>query len=233
MFYLIMIAIFVASLIVQSRLKSLVAKYSKVRTASGITSNEAVEQMLLENEVGGIVIKHIGGELTDCYNPKEGTINLSDTTYGQDSIAAVAIALHEAGHATQDAKGMAAYKARQALVPAVNICSRAGVYVTIAGIVISYIVDRSFNAGIGYTISTIGLVMYSIAVIFYAVTLWIERDASRRGWKTMQKSGWVSKEQLSGAKKLLWAAGDTYAIALASSAATLVRLMLMRGGRRR
>ncbi len=233
MFYILMIAIFVGSLIIQSRLKSLVAKYSKIRCASGITSNEAVEQMLHENEVFGIVVKHTGGELTDNYNSKEGTINLSDTTYDNDSIAAVAIAAHEAGHAMQDAKGMGAYKVRQALAPSVNICSRLGVYVTIAGVVISYFLDRNLTSGVGYTISTIGIVMYSVAVIFYAVTLWIERDASKRGWKSMQQFGWVSQDQLKAAKKLLWAAGDTYAIALASSAATLLRLLMMRGGRRR
>ncbi|MBP5260895.1 MAG: zinc metallopeptidase [Clostridiales bacterium] len=233
MFYIVMIVIFIASLIIQGRLKSLVSKYSNVRTASGITSNEAVDQMLKENEVYGIVVKFTDGNLTDNYNSKEGTINLSKTTFNKDSIAAVAIAAHEAGHALQDAKGMGAYKVRQAIAPAVNFCSTAGVYVTIAGVVISYIIDKNLMNGIGYTISTIGIVMYSVAVIFYAVTLWIERDASKRGWKAMQQFGWVSQDQLSAAKKLLWAAGDTYAIALASSAATLLRLLVMRGGRRR
>ncbi|SCW64466.1 hypothetical protein SAMN02910456_02330 [Ruminococcaceae bacterium YRB3002] len=233
MFYIIMIVIFLVSLIIQSRLKSLVAKYSKVPVASGITANEAVDQMLKENEVYGMVVKHIDGSLTDCYNSKEGTINLSDTTYNQNSIAAVAIACHEAGHALQDAKGMGAYKVRQAIAPAVNFCSTAGVYVTIAGVLISHFLERNLGNGFGYTVSTIGIVMYSVAVIFYAVTLWIERDASKRGWKAMQQFGWVSQDQLGAAKKLLWAAGDTYAIALASSAATLVRLLMMRGGRRR
>ena len=233
MFYIIMVVIFIASFVIQGRLKSLVSKYSKIKTASGITANEAVEQMLEQNEVFGVVVKHTDGELSDNYNSKEGTINLSDTTYGSDSIAAVAIAAHEAGHALQDSQGMAAYKARQAVAPVVNFCSQAGVYVTIAGVLVSYFVEKTVGSGIGYTISTIGIVMYSIAVLFYAVTLWIERDASKRGWKAMQQNGWVSQEQLAAAKKLLWAAGDTYAIALASSAATLLRLLAMRGGRRR
>ena len=93
-----------------------------------------------------------------------------------------------------------AYKVRQAIAPAVNFCSTAGVYVTIAGVVISYIIDKNLMNGIGYTISTIGIVMYSVAVIFYAVTLWIERDASKRGWKAMQQFGWVSQDQLSAAQ---------------------------------
>ena len=207
MFYFLMLVIFVVSLIIQGRLKRLVSKYSEITVASGITSNEAVEQMLRENDVSGVVVKHTSGELSDNYNSKEGTINLSDTTYGQNSIAAVAIAAHEAGHALQDAKGMFSYKVRQFIAPAVNLCSRLGV-------------------------ATIGIVMYSVAVLFYAVTLWIERDASKRGWKAMQTFGWVSQDQLKAAKKLLWAAGDTYAIALASSALTLIRLLAMRGRRR-
>jgi len=232
MFYILMIAIFVISLIIQGRLKSLVSKYSDVTCASGITANEAVQRMLNENEVSGIVIKHTDGDLTDNYNSKEGTINLSNTTYGKNSIAAVAIAAHEAGHALQDAKGMAAYKVRQLIAPAVNLCSTLGIYVTIAGVMISYAVEKDAY-GWGYNIATAGIVMYCVAVIFYAVTLWIERDASKRGWKAMQQFGWVSGDQLSAAKKLLWAAGDTYAIALASSALTLIRLLAMRGSRRR
>ncbi len=231
-FYILMIVLFVISLAVQGRLKSLVSKYSNVMVSSGITSNEAVAQMLRENDVGGIVIKHIDGELTDCYNSKEGTISLSNTTYGQNSISAVAIAAHEAGHALQDAAGMGAYKVRQFLAPAVNICSRLGIYVTIIGVMITYAARKNSGNNLGYTISTIGIVMYSVAVLFYIVTLWIERDASRRGWKAMQQFGWVSDDQLAAAKKVLWAAGDTYAIALASSALTLIRLLAMRGKRR-
>ena len=231
-FYILMIVLFVISLAVQGRLKSLVSKYSKVMISSGITSNEAVAQMLRENDAGGVVIKHIDGELTDCYNSKEGTISLSNTTYGQNSITAVAIAAHEAGHALQDASGMGAYRVRQFLAPAVNICSRLGVYITIIGVMITYMASRYRYSNLGYTISTIGIVMYSVAVLFYVVTLWIERDASRRGWKAMQQFGWATGDQLAAAKKVLWAAGDTYAIALASSALTLIRLLAMRGRRR-
>ena len=231
MFYIIMIVLFIISMVIQGRLKSLVSKYSQVPVASGITSNEAVLQMLSGNEVTGIVVKPIDGELTDCYNSKEGTINLSSTTYGRNSIAAVAIAAHEAGHALQDAKGMAAYKVRQLIAPAVNICSTLGVYVVIIGVFISYASDKNIY-GLGYNIATAGIVMYSVAVLFYAVTLWIERDASKRGWQAMQQFGWVSNDQLQAAKKLLWAAGDTYAIALASSALTLIRLLAMRGRKR-
>lgn len=85
----------------------------------------------------------------------------------------------------------------------------------------------------GYTISTIGIVLYAVVFLFYLVTLPIERDASRRGLQAMKEFGWVSDDQFKAAKKVLWAAGDTYAVALASSALTLFRLLLMRGGKRR
>ena len=233
LFYIAAIGVMIWSFIVQGRLKSLVKKYSKVPAASGKDANTCVLEMLKANEVYGVTVEHTGGDLTDNYNPKRETINLSDTTYGQTSITAIAIAAHECGHACQAHSGMLMYKIRQLIAPVASVTSKFSVWIAIIGVAIMYAARSYETSNIGYFISTIGIVLYSVVFLFYLVTLPIERNASRRGLKAMRELGWVSDDQLRGAKKVLWAAGDTYAVALASSAVTLLRLLLMRGRRRR
>ena len=126
------------------------------------------------------------------------------------------------------------YKIRQGIAPAANITSRVSVWIAIIGVVIMYASKSSLELNnIGYWICTVGIALYTVVFLFYLVTLPIERDASRRGLKAMRELGWVSDDQLKAAKSVLWAAGDTYAVALASAALTLFRLLLMRGSRRR
>ncbi|MBR3279969.1 MAG: zinc metallopeptidase [Lachnospiraceae bacterium] len=233
LFYVLAIGIMIWSLIVRGRLNRLVKKYSDIPVASGKDANTCVREMLQANEVYGVTINHIPGDMTDNFNPKEEVINLSDTSYGQNSISAVAVAAHECGHACQAYSGMLLFKIRQIIAPAANITSRISVWITIIGVVIMYAARSLEMNSAGYWISTIGIALYSIVFLFYLVTLPVERNASRRGLKAMKECGWVSDSQLRAAKKVLWAAGDTYAVALASSALTLLRLLLMRGRRRR
>ncbi len=234
LFYLLAIAIMVWSLIIRGRLNRLVKKYSEVEAASGKDANTCVAEMLRANEVYGVTVGHIPGDMTDNFNPKDETINLSDTSYGKSSITAIAVAAHECGHACQAYSGMFLYKIRQGIAPAASITSRVSVWIAIIGVVIMYASKSSLELNnIGYWICTAGIALYTVVFLFYLVTLPIERDASRRGLKAMRELGWVSDDQLKAAKSVLWAAGDTYAVALASSALTLLRLLLMRGRRRR
>ncbi len=233
LFYILAIGIMIWSLIVRGRLNRLVKKYGDVPVSSRKDANTCVNEMLRANEVYGVTIGHIPGELTDNFNPKEEVINLSDTCYGRNSITAVAVAAHECGHACQAASGMMLYKIRQIIAPAAGFTSKVSVWIAIIGVLIMYAARTYEMSDIGYWISTIGIVLYSVVFLFYLVTLPIERNASRRGLKAMKELGWVSDSQLGAAKKVLWAAGDTYAVALASSALTLLRLLLMRGRRRR
>ena len=232
-FYILAFGIMIWSLIVRARLNSLVKKYSNVPVASRKDANTCVHEMLASNEVYGVTVKATGGEMTDNYNPKEETINLSETTYGKNSITAVAVAAHECGHACQAHSDMALYKVRQLIAPVAGFTSKISVWIAIIGVIIMYASKSLEMSNIGYTISTVGIVLYSVVFIFYLVTLPIERDASRRGLKAMKEFGWVSDDQYKAAKSVLWAAGDTYAVALASAALTLLRLLLMRGRRRR
>lgn len=233
LFYIFAIAIMIWSLIVRGRLNRLVKKYSNVPVASGKDANTCVREMLSSNEVYGVTIQATSGEMTDNYNPKEETINLSETTYGRNSITAVAVAAHECGHACQAHSSMALYKVRQIIAPIAGITSKISVWIAIIGVVIMYAAKSLEMCNMGYYISTLGIVLYSVVFIFYLVTLPIERDASRRGLKAMKEFGWVSDDQYKAARSVLWAAGDTYAVALASAALTLMRLLLMRGRRRR
>lgn len=223
--------VFVWSMIVQANLKNKMQKGSQMRAGSGKTANQVVEEMLRAHDVYGITIEHKPGNLTDCYSPKEGKIYLSDATYGRDSVTAIAVAAHEAGHAVQDKENMLLYEVRQLLAPAAGIASRVGPYIVLAGVLVSAYAES--GSDIGYTIGTIGIVVYFIAFLFYLVMLPVERNASNRAFKDMKEFGWVSNDQLSFARTALRAAGDTYAVALASSAVTLIRLLAIRNSRGR
>ena len=232
-YYILAIAVMVWSMAVQAALKSKAKNGSEVRAASGKTANQVVQEMLSAHEIYGITIEHKPGELTDCYSPKEGKIYLSDTTYNKDSITAVAIAAHECGHAVQDHVNMPIYRFRQLLAPAAGICSMAGVYIVMGGLLLSYAAQNMGD--LGFFICNLGIALYLVTFLFYLVMLPVERDASRRAYKDMKEFGWVGDDQIKQTYKILRAAGDTYAVALASSALTLFRLLLLRGrtGRRR
>ena len=185
-FYIFAIGIMIWSLIVRGRLNRLVKKYSTVPVASGKDANTCVHEMLAANEVYGVTVKATSGEMTDNYNPKEETINLSETTYGRNSITAVAVAAHECGHACQAHSSMALYKVRQMIAPVASITSRISVWIAIIGVAIMYAARTLEMSSMGYYISTLGIVLYSVVFIFYLVTLPIERDASRIGLKAMK-----------------------------------------------
>ena len=233
LFYLLAIGIMIWSLVVRGRLNRLIKKYSQIPAAGGKDANTCVREMLQSNEVYGVTVSHIPGDMTDNFNPKTEVISLSDTSYGKDSISAIAVAAHECGHACQAYSGMALFKIRQIIAPVASFTSRVSVWIAIIGVAIMYAARSMEFTNVGYWISTLGIVLYSVVFLFYLVTLPVERDASRRGLKAMKELGWVSDDQLKAAKSVLWAAGDTYAVALASSALTLLRLLLMRGRRRR
>ena len=180
LFYILAIGLMIWSFIIQGRLNRLVKKYSKVPAASGKDANTCVNEMLRANEVYGVTIQYTPGSLSDNYNPKNDTINLSDTTYGKTSITAIAVAAHECGHACQAHSGMVMFQIRQFLAPVASITSKISVWITIIGVAIMFYASKDYGMNnIGYWISTLGIVLYSIVFLFYLVTLPIERNASR------------------------------------------------------
>ena len=231
-YYILALGIMIWSFVVQITLQSKAKKGSTM--PSNMTANEVVEQMLREHGISGITICHKSGDLTDCYSPRESKIYLSDTTYNQRTVTAVAVAAHECGHAVQDHEGMVIYRVRQFLAPAAGICSSVSVYIVMAGLVVAAVAEH--GGDIGYFLCNLGIIVYLVTFLFYLVMLPVERNASSRAYKDMKRSNWVDESDMKYAYKVLRAAGDTYAISLASSVLTLFRLVLLRNsvkGRRR
>lgn len=224
-FYIAALIVLVMSFIVQIGLKSTVSKYSKVPT--NITAEDVCRIILQEEGVHGLKIQRISGELTDNYNPTNGTINLSDSTYGKSNVAAIAIAAHECGHAIQKEQGYPLYVVRQFLVPVCNFASRAAQWIALIGIFITY-----FSSELSIPVLNIAIFAYLIAFLFYLVLVPVEYNASNRALKIIKEKNLVGEKNNKGAKKVLRAAGRTYVIALASAALTLLRIILIRNNQR-
>ncbi|MBQ4185542.1 MAG: zinc metallopeptidase [Clostridiales bacterium] len=230
--YFIAIILMVVSLIISANCKRSFSKYAKVMARNGLTGADAAQRILSAYGVHDVTIQHISGDLTDNYNPKDKTLNLSDSVYASSSIAAIGVAAHECGHAIQHNVGFVPNKIRSALVPGANIGSRFGPLLAIVGVILMGYLDYSNNAeagrsGIGYTIFFIGIVAFSLAVLFYLVTLPVELDASRRALKILKNDGLLAGEELAGARSVLSAAAMTYVAAAASAIMTLLRLISM------
>ena len=212
-------------LIASLNVKSTFRKYSKVRSERGMTGAEAARQLLLDNGITDVAIETIPGDLTDHYDPRSNTIRLSQSVYGSDSVAAVGVAMHEAGHALQYAQNYAPVRLRNAIVKSTNICSSGSSLLIMLGIMFS-------AKGLGGTLLDIGIILFCAVIFFQLVTLPVEFNASGRAVRSLEQGGILSAEEQAGVKKVLTAAAMTYVAAVASLILTLMRLLLIRGRRR-
>lgn len=226
--YFLAILVMVISLLIQFWLKATVSKWSKVDSGTRFTANDAVRRMFSENDINNIEIVAKSGSLTDCYSPNEGRIYLSEPVYNQSSVAAIAVAAHECGHAIQDKKGIAIYRFRQTLAIPASFCSQAGVYLAMIGLMLA-----ASGYLLGETVLNVGIIMYMVTFLFYVAMVPVEIDASRRGLKAIKENGFISDEYIGGARSVLTAAGSTYVISMVSAGVTLLRLIGMRGNSRR
>ena len=224
MLILLILAIIIP-LIASLNVKSTFKKYSQIRSERGMTGAEAARQLLLDNGITDVTIEQIAGNLTDHYDPRSNTIRLSQSVYGSDSVAAVGVAMHEAGHALQYAQNYAPVRLRNAIVKSTNICSHGSSLMIMLGILFS-------AKGLGNTLLTIGIILFCAVIFFQLVTLPVEFNASGRAVRSLQQGGILSAEEQEGVKKVLTAAAMTYVAAVASSILTLMRLLLIRGRRR-
>lgn len=215
----------VICMIASAKMNSTFNKYSRVRSHSGMTGREAAETILRRAGIYDVRVERISGNLTDHYDPRGKVLRLSDATYGQTSVAAVGVAAHECGHAIQHQVGYAPLQIRGALVPAANFGS------TIAWPLI--LLGLFFNSQMSQVLLNLGILAFSLAVLFQIVTLPVEFNASSRALKMLESTGILSNEENKGAKKVLTAAALTYVAALASSILQLLRLIILSGGRRR
>jgi hypothetical protein len=221
--YLLLIIAAVISLVAQFLVSSRFSKYSKVASRSGMTGAQAAEAILRSQGIYDVSIQRVSGNLTDHYNPKDKTLNLSDSVYGSNSVAAVGVAAHECGHAIQHAKGYAPLSIRSSLVPVANIGSKLSWLFIILGIIFS------MNQMLLY----ICILMFSAAVLFQIVTLPVEFNASARALRLLSDTGILYKDEVSQTRKVLSAAALTYVAAAATAILQLLRLIMLFGGRKR
>lgn len=204
------------SLFAQFKVQSTYRKYAQVMSAQRRTAAEITRQILDRNGLSGVAIESVHGSLTDHYDPRTNVIRLSDTVKGDVSVASIGVAAHEAGHAVQYATGYFPIKLRNTVLPVANIGSTLSIPLIFIGFLFSmpYLVN-------------FGILLFSFVLLFQLVTLPVEFDASKRAIKTLDEGGILSGNELVGAKKVLSAAAMTYVAAALTTAAQLLRLVLI------
>lgn len=223
--YMLVVIGAVICLAASARVNRVFARYSTVRSHSGMTGREAAEQILHRNGIYDVQVIHIPGNLTDHYNPGKKTLGLSDTVYNSTSVAAIGVAAHECGHAVQHAAGYAPLSIRGALVPVANIGSFSAWPLIIVGLFM--------NGQTAALFINLGILLFSAAVLFQLVTLPVEFNASGRAVKVLESSGMLYPDEVSSVKKVLGAAALTYVASAAAMILQLLRLLILTGGRRR
>ena len=203
----------------QMRVSSTYAKYRKIDSLQGVTGAKAAEYLLNQNGVYDVTIEAIEGKLTDHYDPRSKTLRLSEDNYRGHSLAAIAVAAHEVGHAIQHHTSYAPLKFRHTILPAANFGSWAAFPLFIAGL---FIPSFSF-------LMDVGIVFFAGVVLFHFITLPVEFNASNRALKQLASHGMLLEQEVGGAKKVLNAAALTYVAATAVALMNLIRLVLIRG----
>ena len=214
----------VICLLASAHVNNTFKKYSNYRSMSGMTGAQAAQRILNAAGIYDVEIRHISGNLTDHYDPRNRTLSLSDSVYGSASVAAVGVAAHECGHAIQHQKNYAPLTIRGAIVPVANIGSTLAWPLILIGLFIS---SRS-----GQALITAGIICFSLAVLFQIVTLPVEFNASRRAVRILGETGILGEQELGYTRKVLGAAALTYVAGAASAILQLLRLILLFGGRR-
>lgn len=219
--YILVLIGVVVCFIVSAQVKTTYKKYERVISRSGYTADQVAYMILRNAGITDVSIHHIPGDLTDNYNPREHTLNLSDKVYGSRSIAAIGVAAHECGHAIQHARHYVPLTVRSAIIPAANIGSSFAWPLVLIGLIIPRL---NFCM-------TIGILLFSLVVILQLVTLPVEFNASRRAIQIIRDSGYLAPDELKGAKSVLKAAAMTYVAAMVSVSLQLLRLVILRNSR--
>ena len=224
MVYLLFIFITVISYLVQRSLQNKFKIYSQEALDVPMTGRDVAAKFLHDNGINNVNVTSVGGQLTDHYNPANGTVNLSDVVFSVNSVAAAAVAAHESGHALQHAQGYAFIKLRSALVPVVSFASQWITWVLLAGILLIEVFPM---------VMLVGICLFALTTLFSLVTLPVEVDASRRAIAWLESSGVTHGIKTEHAKDALHAAAYTYVVAALSSLATLFYYVMIFMGRRR
>jgi Zn-dependent membrane protease YugP len=221
--YVILGLIALAGGLVQWKLKSKFAKYSKLSLRNGLSGKEIAEKMLHDNGIYDVKVISVAGRLTDHYNPLNKTVNLSEAVYLERNAAAAAVAAHECGHAVQHAIGYEWLQFRSKMVPMVQVSGQLAQWVIIAGILLV----NSFPF-----LLPIGIVLFASTVIFSFVTLPVEYDASNRALAWLHNKNMLTQDEQAGAKDALSWAARTYVVAAVGALVTLLYYIMIYMNRR-
>ena len=223
--YMLVLIGVVICLAASAKMRSTFSRYSRIRNHSGMTGREAAEQVLHRAGIYDVRVEHVSGNLTDHYDPRSKVLRLSDATYGSASVAAVGVAAHECGHAIQHATGYAPLAFRSALVPVANFGS------TIAWPLI--LIGLLFYSQSSVLFLILGILAFSLAVLFQIVTLPVEFNASSRAIRMLSGNGMLYEDEVQATRKVLTAAALTYVAGAASAILQLLRIILISNSRRR
>jgi len=217
-YYILIGAIALVSWMVSSTLKRKFAKYSRIQLRNGLSGREIAEKMLADNGIYDVEVISTPGQLTDHYNPKNKTVNLSEAVYNQRNAAAAAVAAHEVGHAVQHAQAYSYLQMRSQLVPIVSVTSGMSQWVVIGGLILG----AAAGVGIGYWVAVAGLAMMGFATLFSFITLPVEYDASNRALAWLKAKNMVTPEEYKGSEDALKWAARTYLVAAIGALASLL-----------
>ena len=222
-YLLIMLPCIVLTIICQINVNTTFNKYSKIRNSRNMTGAQAAEYVLRANGVTGVQIMQVAGNLTDHFDPRSNVIRLSDNVYNSNSIAAVGVACHEAGHAVQHAQGYVPNKIRSAILPVANIGSKLSWIFIVLGLASSMF----------QVLLYVGIVFFAASVLFTLATLPVEFNASSRALACIRDNDLLSTDEYKGARRTLQAAAMTYVASAATALLQLLRLILLANNRRR
>lgn len=223
--YILVVIGAVICMIASARVKGTFNKYSQLRSMSGMNGAQVAQRVLQAAGIYDVQVHHVSGSLTDHYDPRTKTVNLSDPVYNATSVAALGVAAHECGHAIQHAKSYAPLSIRSALVPIANFGSMLAWPVILIGLF--------FNTRSSGLIIDIGILLFSAAVLFQLVTLPVEFDASRRALVMLRTQGILADDELKYTRRVLKSAALTYVASAAAAILQLLRIILITNGRRR
>ncbi|WP_242156140.1 zinc metallopeptidase [Aestuariivivens sediminis] len=217
-YYIIIGAIALVSWAVSSKLKRKFEKYSKIHLRNGMNGREIAEKMLSDHGIYDVEVISTPGRLTDHYNPKNKTVNLSEAVYNQRNAAAAAVAAHECGHAVQHAKAYSWLQMRSTLVPVVSVSSGMSQWLIIGGLVLG----GAAGMGLGWWVAAAGVVLMGFATLFSFITLPVEYDASNRALAWLKNKNMVSQQEYEGSEDALKWAARTYLVAAIGALANLL-----------
>ena len=223
--YILVVIGAVICMIASARVKGTFNKYSQLRSMSGMNGAQVAQRVLQAAGIYDVQVRRVSGSLTDHYDPRTKTVNLSDPVYNATSVAALGVAAHECGHAIQHAKSYAPLSIRSALVPIANFGSMLAWPVILIGLL--------FNTRSSGLIIDIGILLFSAAVLFQLVTLPVEFDASRRALVMLRTQGILADDELKYTRRVLKSAALTYVASAAAAILQLLRIILITNGRRR